>query len=74
MKRIRLSTIMLLVVIAAFVSALVMQGRRIADLETVAAPALKARREVAEKRSAEIQIEQQAKLANASKTGERKDR
>ena len=37
-------------------------------------PALKARSEVAEKRSAETQIEQQAKLANASKTGEAKDR
>jgi hypothetical protein len=61
-------------IIAALVSTLFMQGRRIADLEAVAAPALKARKEVAEKWSAEIQIEQQAKLANASKIGEGKEK
>jgi hypothetical protein len=68
MRRTRLSTLMLLVVIAALVMALVVQhwrtSRRIAELEAIAAPALKSQQEVAEKSRAEALVEQQAKRAD----------
>ncbi len=58
MRRIRLGTLMLLVVIAALVTALVVQNdcatRRIAELKVVASPALKASEMIAEKRGAEM--------------------
>lgn len=51
-RRLRLGTLMLLVVIAALVTALVVQqgraSRRIAELEAVAAPTLKASEMTAE--------------------------
>ena len=69
MKRFRLSTLMLLVVIAALVTALIVQGRRIAELEAAAAPTLKSWRMVAEKRSAEIEIRRQMDQANGLNSG-----
>lgn len=74
MRRIRLNTLMLLVIIAALAMALFVQGRRVAELEAIAGPILKARSEVSEKRSAGIQIKRQAKFANAPKGGEAKGR
>src|SRR5262245_47973466 len=69
MRRTRLSTLMLLVVIAALVMALVVQhqraSRRIAELEAIAAPTLKSLEQVAEKRRAEALIEHQLKRAKA---------
>jgi hypothetical protein len=73
MKRIRLSTLLLLVVIAALVTALIVQGRRIAKLESAAAPTLKSWRMVAEKRSAEIEIGRQMARANGLNSGVGKD-
>ena len=69
MKRFRLSTLMLLIVIAALVTAVIVQGRRIAELEAVAAPTLKSWRMVAEKRSAEIEIKRQMDRANGLNRG-----
>ncbi len=73
MRRIRLSTLMLLIVIAALVTALIVQGRRIAELEAVAAPTLKAWRMVAEKRSSEIEIRRQMDRTKGLNSGVGKD-
>jgi hypothetical protein len=72
MKRLklRMPTLMLLVVIAALVTALIVQSRRIAELEAIATPTLKSRRMVAEKLSGELEIER----ASALKSGVGKDR
>ncbi len=78
MRRFRLSTLMLLIVIAALCIALVVEhdraSRRIAYLEAVAAPTLKSSEMVAEKRGAELQIMRQTKGLNASRSGEGQDR
>jgi hypothetical protein len=74
MKRFRLSTLMLLIVIAALVTALIVQGRRIAELEAVAGPTLANRRMVARKWNAEIKFERLWGRANELKSSEGKDR
>jgi hypothetical protein len=72
--RLRLGTLTLLILVAALVTVLIVQGRRIAELEAVAGPISKTRRMVAEKRSAEIAIERQAERANVLKIREGNDR
>ena len=65
MRRFRLGTLMLLIAVVALVTALIVLSRRIAELEAAAAPTLRMRRMVAEKRSAETQVKRETERANA---------
>jgi hypothetical protein len=78
MRRIRLSTLLLLGVIAALVTALVVQhdraSRRIAELEGADTATLKIWKMVAVKPSAEMQVKGLTKGVTELKSGEGKDR
>jgi hypothetical protein len=78
MRRFRLGTLMLLVVIAALVTALVVQhdraSRRIAELEATAAPTFEALEMIDEKQSAEMQVKGLTKGVNPLKSREGSDR